>query len=46
MFEHRYYGEIEAKAEGDRVWMTWTWGAVINRSVDDWAIPLMLPDAS
>ena len=33
--EHRYCGEIEAKVEGDRVSMTCTCGAVINRSVDD-----------
>jgi hypothetical protein len=33
--EHRRCGEIEAKVEGDRVWMTCTCGAVINRSADD-----------
>jgi hypothetical protein len=33
--EHRRCGDITAKVEDDRVWMTCTCGAVINRSVDD-----------
>jgi hypothetical protein len=29
--EHEYCGELDTGVEGDRVWMTCTCGAVINR---------------
>jgi hypothetical protein len=29
-----YYGELHGGVEGDRVWMTCTCGAVINRDAD------------
>jgi hypothetical protein len=32
--EHQYYGELDGGVEGDRVWMTCTCGAVINRNAD------------
>jgi hypothetical protein len=32
--EHRRCGELDAAVEGDRVWMTCTCGAVINRDAD------------
>ena len=32
--EHEYYGELDTGAEGDRVWMTCTCGAVMNRDAD------------
>ena len=31
---HEYCGELDGGVEGDRVWMTWTCGAVINRHAD------------
>jgi hypothetical protein len=33
--EHQYCGELDGGIAGDRVWMTWTCGAVISRSADD-----------
>jgi hypothetical protein len=33
--EHEHCGELDSAVEGDRVWMTCTCGAVINRSADD-----------
>jgi hypothetical protein len=33
--EHRHCGDLDAAVKGDRVWMTCTCGAVINRSADD-----------
>jgi hypothetical protein len=32
--EHEYCGELDTGIEGDRVWMTCTCGAVINRNAD------------
>jgi hypothetical protein len=32
--EHKYCGELDTGIEGDRVWMTCTCGAVINRDAD------------
>jgi hypothetical protein len=32
--EHQYCGDLDAAVEGDRVWMTCTCGAVINRDAD------------
>ena len=32
--EHEYCCELDTGVEGDRVWMTWTCGAVINRDAD------------
>jgi hypothetical protein len=32
--EHEYCGELDGGVEGDRVWMTCTCGAVINRDAD------------
>ena len=32
--EHQYCGELDGGVEGDRVWMTCTCGAVINRDAD------------
>jgi hypothetical protein len=29
--EHQYCGELDGSVDGDRVWMTCTCGAVINR---------------
>jgi hypothetical protein len=34
ILEHEYCGELDAAVEDDRVWMTCTWGAVINRDAD------------
>ena len=33
--KHQYCGELDGSVEGDRVWMTCTRGAGINRNVDD-----------
>jgi len=33
--EHEYCGDLDSAVEGDRVWMTCTRGAVINRCADD-----------
>jgi hypothetical protein len=33
--KHQYCGELDGSVEGDRVWMTCTCGAAINRNVDD-----------
>ena len=33
--EHRRCGDLDSAIECDRVWMTCTCGAVINRSADD-----------
>jgi hypothetical protein len=33
--EHEYCGELDGGVEGNRVWMTCTCGAVINRHADD-----------
>ena len=33
--EHQYCGELDGGVEGDRVWMTCTCGASINRDADD-----------
>ena len=33
--EHQYCGELDGGVEDDRVWMTCTCGAVINRCADD-----------
>jgi len=35
ILEHEYCGELDGGVKGDRVWMTCTCGAVINRDVDD-----------
>ena len=32
--EHRRCGELDGGVEGERVWMTRTCGAVINRNAD------------
>ena len=32
--EHEYCGELDTGVEDDRVWMTCTCGAVINRDAD------------
>jgi hypothetical protein len=32
--EHHYCGELDGGVEGDRVWMTCTCGAAINRNAD------------
>ena len=34
ILEHEYCGELDTGVEGDRVWMTCTCGAVINRNAD------------
>jgi len=34
ILEHEYCEELEGAVEADRVWMTCTCGAVINRSAD------------
>ena len=34
--KHQYCGDLDGGVEGDRVWMTCTCGAAINRNVDDW----------
>ena len=34
ILEHEYCGELDGGIEGDRVWMTCTCGAVINRDAD------------
>jgi hypothetical protein len=33
--EHEYCDELVGDVEGDRVWMTCTCGAAINRNADD-----------
>jgi hypothetical protein len=33
--EHQYCGELGGGVDGDRVWMTCTCGAAINRRADD-----------
>ncbi len=33
--EHRRCGDLDAAVEGDRIWMTCTCGAAINRYQDD-----------
>jgi hypothetical protein len=33
--EHQYRGDLDGGVDGDRVWMTCTCGAAINRNVDD-----------
>ena len=33
--EHQYCGELDSAVQDDRVWMTCTCGAVINRCADD-----------
>ena len=33
--EHQYCGELDGGVDGDRVWMTCTCGAAINRNADD-----------
>jgi hypothetical protein len=33
--EHEYCGELDSAVEEDRVWMTCTCGAAINRPADD-----------
>jgi hypothetical protein len=33
--EHESCGELDSAADDDRVWMTCTCGAVINRCADD-----------
>jgi hypothetical protein len=33
--EHEHCGELDSAVEGDRVWMTCTCGAAINRCADD-----------
>jgi hypothetical protein len=35
ILEQEYCGDLDGGVEGDRVWMTCTCGAVINRNVDD-----------
>jgi hypothetical protein len=32
--DHRQCGDLDADVEGDRVWMTCTYGASINRDAD------------
>jgi hypothetical protein len=32
--EHQYCGDLDGGVEGDRVWMTCTCGAAINRDAD------------
>jgi len=32
--EHKYCGDLDGGVEGDRVWITSTCGAVINRDTD------------
>ena len=32
--EHQYCGDLDGGVEADRVWMTYTCGAVINRNAD------------
>ena len=32
--EHEYCGELDTGVEGERVWVTCTCGAVINRNAD------------
>jgi hypothetical protein len=32
--EHQHCGDLDRGVEGDRVWMTCTCGAVINRNAD------------
>ena len=32
---HEHCGDLDSAVEGERVWMTCTCGAVINRSADD-----------
>jgi len=32
--EHQYCGDLDGGVDGDRVWMTCTGGAVINRDAD------------
>ena len=34
LLEHEYCGELDGAVESDRVWMTCTCGAVINRNAD------------
>jgi hypothetical protein len=34
ILEHEYCGELDAAVEDDRVWMTCTCGAVINRALE------------
>jgi hypothetical protein len=34
ILEHEYCGELDSAVEPDRVWMTWTCGAVINRALE------------
>ena len=33
--EHEHCGELDSAVEGNRVWMTCTYGAAISRRVDD-----------
>ena len=33
--EHQYCGDLDGDVEGDRVWITCTCGAVLNRRADD-----------
>ena len=33
--KHQYCGELDGGVDGDRVWMTCTCGAAINRCADD-----------
>ena len=36
--EHQYCGDLDSGVEGQRVWMTCTCGAAINRDADrDWS---------
>jgi hypothetical protein len=35
ILEHEYCGELDSAVEDDRVWMTCTCGAGINRLADD-----------
>jgi hypothetical protein len=34
ILEHEYCGELDTGVEGNRVWMTCTCGATINRDAD------------
>jgi hypothetical protein len=34
ILEHEYCGELDSAVENDRVWMTCTCGAVINRALE------------
>ena len=34
ILEHKYCGELDAAVEVDRVWMTCTCGAVIDRALE------------